>query len=282
MAATRGQVTLMDSIVRAALVSALLVPVPMAAAQAIDLAPHRAFYELGLSRADIDSGVAEATGRLVVDWSQSCDGWTVDQRLALIVVQPSGQSITTEIVFSSFESLDGLTYSFTTKTTRDGTVVDEFRGEAGRADVGEAVRAIYSVPTDTRRELPADTVFPMEHLRLLLDAAMNGENRLFRPFFDGPRPDESPFDANALIIGGPNGADSGAAVGLHALTDRPWWPVQIAFFPHTGQAAEPDFELAADLQDNGVVRRYLFDYGAFQVGGDLSRIEAGTVPTCND
>ena len=267
---------------RSTLLLMLLIVAPVGVVQAVELAPHRAFYELELSQTEANSGVAGATGRLVVDWSQSCEGWTVDQRLALIVVQPSGRPTITEIVFSSFESLDGLTYSFTTRTTRDGTVIDEFRGEAGRSDVGAAAQAVYSVPADTRRVLPPGTVFPMEHLRLLLDAAMSGESRLFRRFFDGPRPDESPFDANALILGGPQDGEKGAAAGLDPLTDRPWWPVRIAFFPQSGLAPEPDFELAADLQDNGVVRRYLFDYGAFQMSGDLSRIEGGAIPTCSD
>ncbi len=262
------------------LFAVLLLVATSVAGRAIEVAPHRAFYELHLSQVDESSRIAEATGALTVDWSRSCDGWTVDQRLALVVEESSGRSSTTEISFSSFESLDGLTYSFSTKTKRDGAVVDEYRGEAGRPDAGGVVEAIYSVPAGERRELPAGTVFPMEHLQLLLDAAARGEDRLFRPFFDGPRPDESPFDTNALILGVPQDGGQGAGAGLGPITERPWWPVRIAFFPRSSAVAEPDFELAANLQDNGVVRRYEFDYGAFRMSGDLTRIEAGEVPVC--
>ncbi len=248
---------------------------------AIELAPHRALYELRLDGADQGSSIAEASGALSVEWNRSCDGWTIDQRLLLIVGESSGRSLTTEIVFSSFESLDGLTYSFTSKTTRDGRVIDEYRGEAGRAQIGGAAQALYSVPADGRWDLPAGTAFPMEHLRLLLDAAGRGENRLFRMFFDGPRPEESPFDTNALILGGPRPGDEGAGAGLGPITDRQWWPVRIAFFPGASPEATPDFELAANLQDNGVVRQYMFDYGEFRVAGDLARIEEGQAPDCN-
>ncbi len=250
-------------------------------AAAIELAPHRAFYELHLNKLDEGSGIAAAEGALAVDWSRSCEGWTVDQRLALDVEENSGERSRTEIVFSSFESLDGLTYSFISKTTRNGRVTHEYRGEANREQIGGAATAHYTVPEGASRELPAGTVFPMEHLRLVLNAAARGENRLFRSYFDGPRPAESPFGSNALILGGPLGGDEGAGSGLGPITEHPWWPVRIAFFPSSNLEAEPDFELAANLQDNGVVRRYLFDYGAFQMAGDLARIEAGQVPICS-
>lgn len=249
-------------------------------AAAIELAPHRAFYELHLNQLDESSSIAGAEGALAVDWSRSCEGWTVDQRLALVVEEISGTTARTEVFFSSFESLDGLTYSFTSKTTRNGQVTHEYRGEATREQVGGVARARYTVPDGASRELPAGTVFPMEHLRLVLNAAARGEKRLFRLFFDGPRPDESPFGSNALILGGPQDGDEGAGSGLGPITERPWWPVQIAFFPSSNGEAEPDFELAANVQDNGIVRQYVFDYGAFQMAGDLARVEAGEVPVC--
>lgn len=267
---------------RASLLIALLVLGSASTAAAIELAPHRAFYELRLDQVDEGSGIAEAQGAFAVDWSRTCDGWTVDQRLALIVQEISGATSRTEIIFSSFESLDGLTYSFTSKTTRNGQVIDEFRGQAGREHIGGVAEALYTVPEGTSRELPAGTVFPMEHLRLVLDAAARGESSLFRLFFDGPRPAESPFGSNTLILGEARGGDQGVGSGLGAITEHPWWPVRIAFFASSNIEAEPDFELAANVQDNGVVREYLFDYGAFQVAGDLTRVEAGQVPACAD
>ena len=106
----------------------LLLGVPAADAAVIELAPHRAFYELHLNQLDEGSNIADAQGALAVDWSRSCEGWTVDQRLALVVEENSGATSRTEIVFSSFESLDGLTYNFTSRTTRDGQMIDEYRG----------------------------------------------------------------------------------------------------------------------------------------------------------
>ena len=204
-------------------VSPLFAPLLLAfvapGAAAIELVPHRAFYELHLNQLDEGSGIAGAQGALAVDWSLSCDGWTVDQRLALVVEENSGDTSRTEIVFSSFESLDGLTYSFASSTTRNGQVTDEYRGVASREQIGGVAEALYIVPEGTNRQLPAGTVFPMEHLRLVLDAAARGENRLFRPFFDGPRPAESPFGSNALIIGGPQGGDQGAGAGLGPIVN---------------------------------------------------------------
>ena len=59
----------MSSLGRSALFFALLIGTPAAGAQAIEVAPHRAFYELTLSRTEANSGVAGATGLLAVDWN---------------------------------------------------------------------------------------------------------------------------------------------------------------------------------------------------------------------
>ena len=64
------------------------------------------------------------------------------------------------------------------------------------------------------------------------------------------------------------------------ITEHQWWPIRIAFFPRSVAEAEPDFELAARLQDNGVVRQFVFDYGDFEMTADLARVEEIEGPDC--
>ena len=245
-----------------------------------ELASHRALYELTLKSLLPNSNIVGAQGAMSLDWSHSCEGWTVNQRLRITLDLQSGAALDTDVSFSSFESDDGLTYNFTMRTTSNGQVVDEYRGAVARIAPGEAAVARYSVPAGREVALPPDTVFPMAHTRDILDAAARGERTIWRRFFDGPRPDDSPFGANVLITGGPRTAQEGPGAGLAPLMDSRWWPLRIAFFPGGGQASEPDFEVEAKAQDNGVVREFVFDYGDFAMLATLSQIEAMAEPTC--
>ncbi len=258
----------------------LVVMVGVTPVAAAELAPHRALYELSLKSPASNNNIVDARGAMSLDWSHSCDGWTINQRLRIALQLQSGPTQDTDVTFSSFESDDGLTYSFTTRTTSNGRVIDEFRGVAERPSLGEAGVARYSVPADRVLNLPPETVFPMAHTRDVLDAAARGEQVVFRRFFDGPRPDESPFDANVLISGGPIAGDEGPGAGLAPLMDSRWWPLRIAFFPGGGQAAEPDFEVEAKAQENGIVREFVFDYGDFVMLATLSQIEPVEESAC--
>ena len=260
--------------------AALLATASWSAAAATSLAPHQAFYSIKLRSADQGSNISSAKGVMRQEWNQSCEGWAVSQRMLLNLEASIGAAVSTEVHFSSFESTDSSEYNFTSRTVTNGEVTDEYRGRASRAEPGAEVEASYSVPVGESRLMPANTVFPMEHTRQLLAAADSGESRLSLPFFDGPRPQDSPFEANALILGEARAASEGTGAGLGPITERRWWSVRVAFFPGGSNDPEPDFELAADFQDNGVVRAYQFDYGDFILEAELVRIEAHEVPAC--
>ncbi|HSK40230.1 MAG TPA: DUF1849 family protein, partial [Arenibaculum sp.] len=59
-------------------------------ARAIEIAPHRAIYELGLASARSGAMVADVQGRMLFEWSDACDGWTIEQRFHLNFVYPEG------------------------------------------------------------------------------------------------------------------------------------------------------------------------------------------------
>lgn len=259
--------------VAAAIAGTLGVSAP---AGAVDLAPYRAFYELSLDNAFGRSAIVGATGAMSAEWSLSCDGWVAVQRLRMVLETDEGEKLDTDLVMSSFESVDGKSYRFTSRTTHDGSEEERYQGAARREEAGAAGSALYSEPAETTVEFPAGTMFPIQHTRALVAAAERGDQLLTVPFFDGPRPDKSPFLASALVLG----AAHPAAAEDEELLRRRWWPVRIAFFENDTGVAEPDFEMTAKLQDNGVVREFTFDYGEFSLVARLSRIEGLSVPDC--
>jgi hypothetical protein len=154
-----------------------------------------------------------------------------------------------------------------------GEVAEEVRGRAERPARGEPGVANYSVPADLKIELPKNTLFPFEHTLSVIAAGQKGTVQETSYYFDGSQPELSPMVASLLILGGTRAAAEGAGADLGPVTNHPWWSVRMAMFPNATSQTEPEFEMTQDVQDNGVVRRFVFDYGDFTMIASLVRIE---------
>lgn len=264
------------------LLAALLIP--DAAGAVVTHASHRAFYEIRIGRVDASSQIVDARGRMVAEWSRACDGWASSQRLVVSMAPGEGEPINSEVVMTSFEALDGTLFSFDTETRIGGETVEAAKGAAERSGRGMAGRATYKVPRGVAIDLPADTVFPYEHTIAVIEAAEQGKTRAFSYYFDGSQPENAPMAANSLILGKARDAADGGENSFGALSAHKWWPVRLAMFASSagkGLNEEPEFEMTQVLQDNGVVRRFEFDYGAFSLVAALVKIEEIAPPRCN-
>jgi hypothetical protein len=269
----------------------LVVLVPVAMLSAISetsaapaqLASHRAVYNMTLGTARAGSSTVDAQGAMYLEWAESCDGWTVSQRVRLTLYATQGGEVDTDSNFSSWESRDGKKYQFTVRNLRDNKVSEEFRGDAHLDGPGRSGKATFSTPPGVTFNLPKGALFPTEHMAELIAAAQKGVTRLSRVIFDGANLD-GPLEVNA-IIGGPvhptsGGAPSGVTGEGQNLTNRPSWPVRMAFFPTKSQQAEPEYEVEVRLFDNGIANYFLLDYGDFTVHAALEKLEALPKPKC--
>ncbi|MEM6490416.1 MAG: DUF1849 family protein, partial [Pseudomonadota bacterium] len=65
------------------------------------------------------------------------------------------------------------------------------------------------------------------------------------------------------------------------LTQTRAWSIRLAFFsPDSPPDGGPEHEQDIVLQEDGVVRSLLLDYGDFSVRAELSRIETGERADC--
>lgn len=244
-----------------------------AEAASVQHVAHRGFYEVTLGRSDPSSSIRSVDGRMVAEWAHSCDGWTANQRLAVTMQRQNGRDIESEVNATSFESVDGTNYQFSSKSTIGGEVAEEVRGKAERPGRGKPGVAIFSVPADLKIELPADTLFPFEHTLFVINAGEIGTTLVSRPYFDGSQPELAPMTLSMLMLGGARAADKGVGADLGTITDHKWWSVRLALFANATTESEAHFEFTQDFQDNGVVRRFVFDYGDFTMVASLVRIE---------
>ncbi|MSP48590.1 MAG: DUF1849 family protein [Alphaproteobacteria bacterium] len=242
-------------------------------AAAVDVSPHRAIYDLSLAQAKSSSGIVDAKGSMLVEWADSCDGWTVDQRYRLTVTNDESEESLIVVSFSTWESKDGLSYRFFIRKVRDGDVAEETRGRARLSAPGEAGNADFTQPETATIVLPRGTMFPTDHTLLLIRSADGNERFVTRRVFDGDEL-EGPSEVTAAI--GQAVLPAGDAKPLRA---RRGWPIRLAFYKPDANGSEPDYEVGMKLLENGVADGMTLDYGDLVVRAKLREVEA-LEPSC--
>jgi hypothetical protein len=249
-----------------------------AASAAVEIAPHKAVYELSLGRTARGSEIANVSGVMTYEFADACEGWTVNQRSAMTFAYNNGEEVQLGWSMVSWESKDGLRYRFYARQIQSGQEKEEFRGEARLDGPGQAGKGSYTSPSSYEVDLPAGTLFPTAHSIKLLEESQKGGTLMWAMVFDGSDA-EGLFGINAFL-GRRVVPQQDAAAGADPLTAGPSRHVELAFYSATGQAAEPEHERRLRLHDNGVVTDWRLDYAEFEVIAKLSQIEGLKAPSC--
>lgn len=242
-----------------------------------DLAPHRAIYSMGLSTIKSGAGIAAASGTMSYEFDDSCDGWVVENRIAINYAYTEGGEVLSTTDFITWESKDGLHYKFRMRNTRDGQVTEDVEGSADLKGKGQGGVARFTRPEPITVSLPKGTLFPTEHTLRLIDAARAGGRTFWRVVFDGSGT-EGPYEVNALI-GTPT--QSFAAAGASPLLASQSWPMRLAFFPVSSPDPMPNFEMALAYHPNGVSQQIVQSFKNFSLSGQLKSVEALPIKRCH-
>lgn len=263
---------MLSSILRAGAVAILAVA--GSAAVAAELMPHRALYNMTLTSSRGGSGVETVKGEMIADWSESCDGWTLDQRSVFDVGYSSGQNLRIASNISTWESRDGLQYRFNVTNKTNEEVTERTEGHARLTGENGGGAAEFEQPDASKTTLPRGTIFPTEHSRQVLRDIGGAPMILSHTVFDGLT------DGGSLQVSTVVGAEMArdAATAMAALKGLRSWPVQMAFFK-TG-ASEPDQEIGMRLYENGVGEAMVLDFGEFKVRANLVKLDVLKHPSC--
>lgn len=240
-------------------------------AGAADLAPHRAVYSMGLSTIKPGSSIVGATGTMTYQIDDSCDGWVVENRIAMNYAYSEGGQMQSTTDFITWESKDGLHYKFRMRKSRDGQTTEEIEGAADLKGKGQGGSAQFMRPEPVRMALPKGTLFPTEHTAKLLEAAHSGNHALWKVVFDGSDV-EGMYEVNALI--GRQSSTLTAKASGSPLLGSPSWPVRLAFFPARDSETVPEFEMALAYHPNGVAGEIIQSFKNFSLKGRLESIES--------
>src|SRR3954447_7713923 len=109
-----------------------------AVAQSVNLAPHRAVYELTLDKTRASTRMVGLTGRMVYELTGSrCEGYTQNMRIVTQSVTQEGESSLSDQRSTSWEDGDAKTLRFTWSTLRDQDPPETTTGVATRGATAE-------------------------------------------------------------------------------------------------------------------------------------------------
>ncbi len=253
---------------------ALNVPSTAESAPGMVLLPHVARYSLSRNFADPDSGVAAVKGMMEVRLEVSCDGYRIDQYLGFHVLGDDETQFEHLAYLSSFEDTPGREFYFEARTFENRQLTEELAGKVTIDESGSG-EIRYSRPENVTEALPKKTIFPIKHLELIIEAARKGEKSVRHTVFDGSTR-ENPFEVSTFIGTPGNGDNKNIAL----LSGSTFWPVRLAYFKVGSISLAPEFEMSAEVFENGVVGNMIYDYGNFAIDVTLQEVEALAKPEC--
>lgn len=248
------------------------------------LAPHRATYDIRLLSVRNGAQIINVAGQMTYSWEASCEGWVTNHGFKIAYEYAENPPLQVTSQFSTLESLDGQSMRFASTRWNNGEVVEALRGQASLGQHGKNGVARYDLPTGTTLDLPPDTVFPMTHTLQILQQAKTGIPFLSRPLFDGSDV-EGVTQVSAVI---------GKGQMLDMAKKRPDWPrawpaalqgwnLNLAFFPVKGdEGGEADYDLTAQLLENGVMTEMTIAYKDFKVHHVLTKLESLPIVKCSN
>ncbi|MDD9911382.1 MAG: cell envelope integrity EipB family protein [Ahrensia sp.] len=247
------------------------------AAGADKLRPHRAVYDLKLKTASDRSGILGLNGRIVYEMRGShCEGYTTRFRF-FTQVRTRSDSLTNDQQSSNFESADGSSFNFVTKSFLNGQLEQDLRGEAQRSDDGLVVD--LSKPEERSLELD-EALFMTQHIAAMIDAARREETFLTAKVFDGSEGGDQVIDTTAVI--GKMRPDATAIKGeeedvAESFDGQTAWPVTVSYFSTTDEAVQserlPIYTVSFLMHETGVSRDLTMNYADYALKADLRQID---------
>ena len=252
-----------------------------ATADAGSLTSHQAIYELSLKSASSAADVTVIDGKTHYRLKRLCDGWSSSENYAISFGFEKGQAANFISHYKTWESHENSSFTFEVLENSNTTGEASFHGFANRD--GAKTEAFHSDGDGEMRALPKDTVFPVQHMMALMDAAEKGTPVIKQShmFMGGEVSDSLYFISAVMGKKKPAAPKQGLARTMGALAEDQFWPLSIAYYKPDAQNAEPEYAISFDLQPNGIIRGYTVDYGTFRMEASLTKLEPIEPEACN-
>ncbi|MGU9962370.1 MAG: EipB family protein [Candidatus Puniceispirillales bacterium WSBS_2018_MAG_OTU23] len=232
------------------------------------LISYQAVYDIELKSSTAATNIKAISGQTHYIFEDVCDGWRSVEDYALSFGF-GGDAVSNFIShYETWEAKNGDSFSFSSVENSNIKGTQKYDGFANiYHGVGESY---HSIDGGISAELPIDTMFPTSHMLALLKQAKDGARLYQSNIFLGGDASSSLYLVSAVMG---KKRDTAKLALLGAVGQRDYWPVRIAYFNPNAIAAEPEYEIAFDIQDNGVIQNYSVDYGGFVMQANMTAVK---------
>ncbi len=245
--------------------------VPFGLEATVELQPHRAYYSIMMAGLPgLHSNVVDVRGTMMVEFNKVCGGWTVQQISEVRRYYDDDSVDHIRWGYVTYEADDGSLFKFNTFRKNNNELVEDIRGIAKVN--GNTIEAIYQKPNKIKIKLPEGVLFPLQHTKVLLEAAQQGNHMFSRVIFDGSSSEgaseiDTFIGAKKVMEGNPANKEA------HQFANQPYWPIRFAVYGMGKTDYEPDYITVEDLLPSGIIKKYSIDDGSVKINGVLERIE---------
>src|SRR5262245_23492152 len=221
----------------------------------VELASHRAIYELKLADTRGRRQLSAVQGRIVYDFSGNvCEGYALQFRQVTELDNGEGKVVVSDLRSATWEEGSAKNYRFNFQNYLSERLVDSVDGTAERKAQDIAISLVK--PDRKQFDVESAVVFPTEHIRRIVQAARENQTVLELPVYDGSETGEKLY--NTLTVIGraiPPGErkPDDAIVGKSVFDNMARWPVTISYFDRGKQAAgeqTPVYSIKFELYEN--------------------------------
>ena len=171
---------------------------PPTATGKVTLAPHLAIYDLKLAKSSGSRGIEAVRGRILYDFSgNACDGYELKFRQVSELDSAEGKPSLSDLRSTTWEDASAKKFRFNSENRMNDKAADVVDGSAERSASSVAVE--LNKPTSKKLNVPVDAVFPTEHMRRIVEAALAGKTILDFPVYDGSETGEKLYNTLTVI-----------------------------------------------------------------------------------
>jgi len=281
-------VSLVLGLAAVGLAAAAYHPAAAAPPDNVVLVPHRAVYDLKLSKSNGSHGIEAVRGRILYDFSgNSCEGYELQFRQVSELDSGEGKRALSDLRSTTWEDGEAKKFRFNSENLTDDKTADEVDGHAERETT--AVKVDLTKPKGKNFSIPVGAVFPTEHMRRIIAAAREGKSILEFPVYDGSETGEKLYNTLTVIgkaIAPGQKPPEDATATQPALAKLTRWPVSISYFEQEDEKAQqggeqtPVYTISFELYEDGISRALQLAYSDFTISGEMTSLELKKEKPC--
>jgi hypothetical protein len=239
----------------------------------VNLAAHRAVYDLSFLRGSGSAAPVSAQGRIVYEFTGSaCKGYQVSFRQLTEITPSEGEPRLTDTRSLTFESGDGKTFHYRIENLVGGRVATTNEGEATRSGDG-SLSIDITKPTQKKSDNDVDAIFPTAQMIKTIEAARNKESTVEMKIYDGSDGGDKIYQTLNIVGHGTKDPLKDPTSTTPSMKDMSRWRVTVSYFDMAKSDSNPAYTLSFNMWENGVSSDLVLDYGDFALKGTMTKLD---------